>query len=52
VVLLGAGFDARGLRMPEIEARKAAIYEVRSDHAVGSLAHLPPELAHEPGQFA
>ncbi len=28
VVLLGAGFDARGLRMPEIRARGARVYEV------------------------
>jgi methyltransferase (TIGR00027 family) len=28
VVLLGAGFDARGLRMPEIGARGASVYEV------------------------
>jgi methyltransferase (TIGR00027 family) len=28
VVLLGAGFDARGLRMPEIAARRASVYEI------------------------
>lgn len=28
LVVLGAGFDARGLRMPEIAARKARVYEV------------------------
>src|SRR5262249_1835780 len=28
VVLLGAGFNARGLRMPEIPARGAKVYEV------------------------
>lgn len=28
VVLLGAGFDARALRLPEIEAHHAAVYEV------------------------
>ncbi len=28
VVLLGAGFDARGLRMPEIAVRRASVYEV------------------------
>ena len=28
VVLLGAGFDARGLRMPEIAAHRASVYEV------------------------
>jgi methyltransferase (TIGR00027 family) len=28
VVILGAGFDARGLRMPEIAARGASVYEI------------------------
>lgn len=28
IVLLGAGFDARGLRMPEIAARRAFVYEI------------------------
>lgn len=28
VVLLGAGFDARGLRMPEIATRRARVFEV------------------------
>ncbi len=28
VVILGAGFDARGLRMPEIAARPARVYEI------------------------
>ncbi len=28
LVLLGAGFDARGLRMPEIETRRATVFEV------------------------
>src|SRR5580658_1645091 len=28
IVLLGAGFDARGLRMPEIAARRASVYEI------------------------
>jgi methyltransferase (TIGR00027 family) len=28
VVLLGAGFDARAMRLPEIAARRAAVYEV------------------------
>jgi hypothetical protein len=27
-VLLGAGFDARALRMPEIRERRAAVYEI------------------------
>jgi methyltransferase (TIGR00027 family) len=28
LVLLGAGFDARGLRMPEVDARGASVYEI------------------------
>lgn len=28
IVLLGAGFDARGLRMPEIAARGASVFEI------------------------
>src|SRR5262249_35849122 len=28
VVLLGAGFDCRGMRMPEIATRRAAVFEV------------------------
>jgi methyltransferase (TIGR00027 family) len=28
IVLLGAGFDARGLRMTEIEARRATVFEI------------------------
>lgn len=31
IVILGAGFDARGLRMPEIGAHDAAVYEVDFD---------------------
>jgi methyltransferase (TIGR00027 family) len=31
VVLLGAGFDARGLRMPEMAAHGASVYEVEFD---------------------
>jgi len=31
VVLLGAGFDARGLRMPEIAARDAIVYEIDTE---------------------
>jgi methyltransferase (TIGR00027 family) len=32
IVLLGAGFDARGLRMPEIAARRASVYEIDTAH--------------------
>jgi methyltransferase (TIGR00027 family) len=32
VVVLGAGFDARGLRMPEIAERDARVYEVDTTH--------------------
>jgi methyltransferase (TIGR00027 family) len=32
VVLLGAGFDTRGLRMPEIAARQASVYEIDIAH--------------------
>jgi methyltransferase (TIGR00027 family) len=42
VVLLGAGFDARGLRMREISARNARVYEV---DAVEQLARKRSVLA-------
>lgn len=54
VVVLGAGFDARGLRMPEIAARGATVYEVdvaalldakRALLDAGGVA-LPPGLAY------
>ncbi len=54
IVLLGAGFDARGLRLPEIPAHGARVYEVdfpqqlenkRRILAAGSVA-LPPWIAH------
>ncbi|HEY1693354.1 MAG TPA: SAM-dependent methyltransferase [Polyangiaceae bacterium] len=32
VVLLGAGFDARGLRMAEVAARRASVFEVDTPH--------------------
>jgi methyltransferase (TIGR00027 family) len=54
IVLLGAGFDARGLRLPEIPAHGARVYEVdfpqqlenkRRILAAGGVA-LPPWVAH------
>jgi methyltransferase (TIGR00027 family) len=54
VVLLGAGFDARGLRMPEIAAHDATVYEIdvaaqlaqkRALLAAAGIA-LPPWMAH------
>jgi methyltransferase (TIGR00027 family) len=54
VVLLGAGFDVRGLRMPEIPARGVRVYEVDFPHqlenkrsilAAGGVA-LPPWVTH------
>jgi methyltransferase (TIGR00027 family) len=60
VVLLGAGFDARGLRMREIEQRRSTVFEidtpsqiarkrdVLSSHGV----ELPPWIATVPFDFA
>ncbi len=54
IVLLGAGFDARGLRLPEIPACSARVYEIdfprqlenkRRILAAGGVA-LPPWVAH------
>jgi methyltransferase (TIGR00027 family) len=54
IVLLGAGFDARGLRLPEIPAHGARVYEVdfprqledkRRILSAGGVA-LPPWVAH------
>jgi methyltransferase (TIGR00027 family) len=54
IVLLGAGFDARGLRLPEIPAHGARVYEVdfpdqlankRRVLAAGGVA-LPPWVVH------
>jgi len=59
IVLLGAGFDARGLRMPEIVARSASVYEVdtaeqlarkRKILAAAGLK-LPARIAHVPFDF-
>lgn len=60
VVLLGAGFDARGLRLCEIATRKATVYEVdfaeqlekkRTILAAGAVT-LPAWIAHVPCDFA
>jgi methyltransferase (TIGR00027 family) len=60
VVLLGAGFDARGLRMPEIEAAGATVFEVdfaaqlESKRALLAAAGvpLPARIAYVPCDFA
>ena len=59
VVLLGAGFDARGLRMKEIEARGARVFEVdtpyqleRKRRALASAGvKLPARIAYVPFDF-
>jgi methyltransferase (TIGR00027 family) len=59
VVLLGAGFDARGLRMPEIQAHHARVFEVDGDaqlerkRAVLDAAGiaLPAHVAYVPTDF-
>jgi methyltransferase (TIGR00027 family) len=59
VVLLGAGFDARGLRMPEIVSHRATVFEVdtpyqldRKQRALASTGvKLPPHVAYVPFDF-
>ncbi len=59
VVLLGAGFDCRGLRMPEIAARGASVYEVdlpgqlATKRALlgGAGVSVPPHVAYVPCDF-
>lgn len=59
VVLLGAGFDARGLRMREIAERQIAVYEIDSHEqmerklAILTRARvtLPPTIAYVPFDF-
>jgi methyltransferase (TIGR00027 family) len=59
VVLLGAGFDARGLRMPEIGARGASVYEVDTAEQLarkrkllaGAGVKLPARVVHVPFDF-
>jgi methyltransferase (TIGR00027 family) len=60
VVLLGAGFDARGLRMTEIEARRATVFEVDTPEQMarkrrvlaGAGIKLPARIAYIPFDFA
>ena len=60
LVLLGAGFDARGLRMPEIPARGARVYEVdlpgqleRKDEILRAAGvALPPWVVYVSSDFA
>ena len=60
VVILGAGFDTRGLRMPEIEARRATVFEVDTPYQLdrkrralaGAGVKLPARIVHVPFEFA
>lgn len=51
IVLLGAGFDSRGLRMPEIAAHKATVYEIDfadlldKKHAILAAAGVTPPFS-------
>lgn len=59
VVLLGAGFDMRGLRMTEIEARRATVFEVDTPYQLdrkrralaGAGVKLPARIVHVPFDF-
>lgn len=59
IVILGAGFDARGLRMKEIEARRATVFEVDTPYQLDrkrrALAEvgvkLPARVVHVPFEF-
>jgi methyltransferase (TIGR00027 family) len=59
IVLLGAGFDARGLRMPEIPAHNARLYEVdtaeqlarKRDVLASEGVTLPSHVAYVPCDF-
>jgi methyltransferase (TIGR00027 family) len=59
IVLLGAGFDARGLRMPEIAARRASVYEIDTSEQLerkravlkSAGVKLPAGLAYVPFDF-
>lgn len=59
VVLLGAGFDARGLRMTEMETRRATVFEVdtpeqlaRKRRALAAAGiRLPERIVHVPFDF-
>jgi methyltransferase (TIGR00027 family) len=59
IVLLGAGFDTRGLRMPEIAARRACVYEIDTPNQLerkrtvlkSAGVKLPAGLAYVPFDF-
>jgi methyltransferase (TIGR00027 family) len=59
VVLLGAGFDARGLRMTEIGERRATVFEVDTPYQLdrkrraltGAGVKLPPHVVYVPFDF-
>ncbi len=59
IVLLGAGFDARGLRMPEIAARRASVYEIDTAEQLArkrkvlaaKAVRVPARVAHVPFDF-
>ncbi len=59
IVLLGAGFDSRGLRMPEVEARGASVFEVDTKHQLsrkravlqGAGVQVPSRIAYVPFDF-
>jgi methyltransferase (TIGR00027 family) len=59
IVLLGAGFDTRGLRMPEIAARRASVYEIDTSNQLerkrtvlkSAGVKLPAGLAYVPFDF-
>lgn len=59
IVILGAGFDARGLRMPEIAVRGVRVYEVdtpeqlsRKRKMLSAAGHpLPERIAYVPFDF-
>jgi methyltransferase (TIGR00027 family) len=59
VVLLGAGFDARGLRMTEVEARRANVFEVDTPYQLdrkrrvlaGAGVEVPAHVRYVPFDF-
>jgi methyltransferase (TIGR00027 family) len=59
IVLLGAGFDTRGLRMPEIADRRASVYEIDTSNQLerkrtvlrSAGVKLPARMAYVPFDF-
>lgn len=56
LVLLGAGFDTRGLRIPEVAARGARVFEVDDAGVLATRrallgGALPPQVAHVVADF-